>query len=304
MLRQLRDWWPFVDDLVRALAWSALVTLVGWFMDSRGILIFGAVLLAIWTAAAILFLTLQKRLWRLVRCAWRFQTIRSRRVLLRSDPGRHSNDFLQRIVHICEHQIDDLAKQFGHSLPRPVTAFLLRDAGQVAEVHGRRYAGFAIIAENAIVIAPTHALTPEELIRHELVHLFAGRWGRPAPSLNSEGLAIWLQGTEGGSPIDVAVLPHFRHRDIRLPTMLKESFFREPCREHACYLLAGSFTGFLIRRFGWQAYRRFFRTVASWGCYRWVFRRQFGLTLEQAEWQWRNELLVPEVIRRRMRSIV
>jgi hypothetical protein len=162
-----------------------------------------------------------------------------------------------------------------------------------------------MVADNAIVIAPTHALTPEELIRHELVHLFTGRWGLQVPALSSEGLAVWLQGTEAGSSIDDAARPHFRHRGLRLPAMLKESYYRNPCREHACYLLAGSFTGFLIRRFGWQRYRRFYLSQAAWGgFYRWVFRRHFGLTLEKAEWQWRNELLVPGAIRRRMRSIV
>jgi hypothetical protein len=138
-----------------------------------------------------------------------------------------------------------------------------------------------------------------------LVHLFAGRWGWPAPAVNSEGLAVWLQSTESDIPIDTAVLGHLRHRGLRLPAMLKKSFFRDPCREHACYLLAGSFTGFLVRRFGWRTYRRFYRAVVGWGgFYRWVFRRHFGLTLEQAEWQWRNELIVPAIIRRRMRSIV
>jgi len=117
-------------------------------------------------------------------------------------------------------------------------------------------------------------------------------------------LAVWLQGTEAGAPIDEAALPHLRHRSLQLPVMLKESIFRDPCREHACYLLAGSFAGFLIRRFGWRRYRRFYRTVANCGCYRWVFRRHFGLTLDEAERQWRRELVVPEAIRRRMRSIV
>jgi hypothetical protein len=224
---------------------------------------------------------------------------------LRSEPGRHSAELLQRIIRICEYQIDDLAGQFGFRLRRPVSVFLLRDTEQVTEIHGRRYAGFAVLTANAIVIAPTHALTPDELIRHELVHLFAGHWGLHAPALNSEGLAVWLQGTEAGASIDDAARPHFRDHSLRLPAMLKTSFFRDPNREHTCYLLAGSFTGFLIRRFGWRTYRRFYRAVVAWGgYYRWVFRRHFGLTLEQAEWQWRNELLVPDIIRRRMRSIV
>jgi hypothetical protein len=305
MLRQVRDWWPFLRRPVLTAAYFAALDLLQWPLGGFGLMVFVAGVLAIGPAITISLTIRQRRwLWRLVRCAWRFQTIRNPRIVLRFESGCHSHVRRQKIARVCEDQLDDLAEQFGFSLRRPVTVFLLRDTEQVTHVYGRLCAGFAIVPANAIVIAPTCNLTPEELIRHELVHLFAGRWGSLKPVLNSEGLAVWLQATEGGVPIDVAALPHVRHRGLRLPAMLKTSFFRDPCREHACYMLAGSFTGFLINRYGWRAYRRFYRAVANWGCYRWVFRRHFGLSLEQAEKEWRSELIVPEVLRRRMRNMV
>jgi hypothetical protein len=305
MLRQLRDWWPFLRQPVLIAAYFAALILLQWPLGGFVLMVFVAGVLAVGPAITISLTIRQRRwLWRLVRSAWRFQTVRNPRVVLRFESRRHSDRRLQKIARVCENQLDDLAVRFGFSLRRAVTVFLLRDADEVTHVYGRRCAGFAIVQANAIVIAPTRNLTPEELIRHELVHLFAGRWGPLKPALNSEGLAVWLQATEGGVPIDVAALTHLRHRGLRLPAMLKTSFFRDPCREHACYLLAGTFAGFLIDRYGWRAYRRFYRTVASWGCYRWVLRRHFGISLERAEKEWRNKLIVPEVLRRRARNMV
>jgi hypothetical protein len=53
----------------------------------------------------------------------------------------------------------------------------------------------------------------------------------------------------------------------------------------------GSFTGFLIRRFGWDAYRRFYRAALPNERFDYTFRSHFGLDLEEAEVQWRGELL-------------
>jgi hypothetical protein len=300
MVRQVRDWWPLLRFPLRGIvAFGWYLPIAAWLMPRLAIgvtVVYGLLfLLALWR---------RPWRWRLVRELWRSRAHRSGRVTVYHGAGWHTVIELRALVRLCEREMDELAGRFGFSLRRPLVVVLAHGSGLVSHLRGRPCSGFAVIPWNAIVVASPHR-SMRELVRHELVHLFAGRWGLQVPALFSEGLAVWLQGTEAGAAIDDAAQPHFRHRGLRLPVMLKESFFRDPCREHACYLLAGSFTGFLIRRFGWRAYRRFYRAVAGWGgFYRWVFRRQFGLTLEQAEWQWRNELLVPEPIRRRMRSIV
>jgi hypothetical protein len=63
--------------------------------------------------------------------------------------------------------------------------------------------------------------------------------------------------------------------------------------------LAGSFTGFLLRRHGWEAYRRLYRLCDGLR-FRAKFEKCFGVTLEKAEWQWRNEMTVPEILKRRL----
>jgi hypothetical protein len=200
---------------------------------------------------------------------------------------------------VCERELDALGEQFGFTLRRPVTVVVLAHAGVVRQIMGRGGSGFAVAGSNAIIISADYRHLPE-LIRHELAHLFSARWSSSAngPSHKSEGLAVWCQKAESGVPIDVAVLPHLRHRGLRLPALLTESYFRDEARLHACYLLAGSFTGFLIRRYGRDAYRRFYReaTRPHFHC---AFQRHFGMTLKDAERHWRKELTV---LRRRART--
>ena len=70
---------------------------------------------------------------------------------------------------------------------------------------------------------------------------------------------------------------------------------------NACYALAGSFTGFLIRRYGVEAYRKFFRKTDALN-FQSTFRKIFGVTFAKAEWQWRTQLLTTAVLKRRLQT--
>jgi hypothetical protein len=60
----------------------------------------------------------------------------------------------------------------------------------------------------------------------------------------------------------------------------------------------GSFTGFLIRRYGWAPYRKLFRRCDG-SRFRNKFEKCFGVTLAKAEWQWRTEIMVMDILKRR-----
>lgn len=79
---------------------------------------------------------------------------------------------------------------------------------------------------------------------------------------------------------------------------LSKSFFAEPQR-YSCYVLAGSFTGFLIRRYGWKSYRKLYR-LCDGIRFKAKFQKCFGISLEKAEWQWRNEVMVMPILNRRL----
>src|SRR5215471_10498734 len=110
--------------------------------------------------------------------------------------------------------------------------------------------GTIIWRANAIVIANENRV--EEAMRHELAHLFAFRRSASTPPLLSEGLAVWLQETDFGQPIHFAALPLLLLGTLPLPKLLRAKFFFDETHRQSCYILAGSFTGFLIHRYGWD----------------------------------------------------
>ena len=245
---------------------------------------------------------LQDRLYyRLYGGIRQFRTVTSRRVTLHYAPGLADQWDFAALLERCETELDHLIKWFGFPLRRRPVVFLFAKYQEIQRIFGPGYGGTALASVNAIVVADESNLG--ELIRHELAHLFSARWNRLAPPLLSEGLSTCLQGTETDRPIDVRARPLLANRDLTLARLLDRKFFFSKPNAHACYTLAGSFTGFLIRRYGWERYRRFYRRCVG-PCFRAQFVRCFGVSLDKAEWQWRTELLVMEVLNRRRRSIL
>jgi hypothetical protein len=194
-----------------------------------------------------------------------------------------------------ETELDRLDEQFGFSLPRPVTIFLFRTREEVRTFHTRQVVGFAEPLVNTVVLTVDTNL--REAISHELVHLFSDRWNRRAPALLHEGLSTWMQPSCYSLSLDEAVAPDLRNREISLSKLVQNNTFHSepPSR----YVVAGSFTGFLIRRFGWERYRTFYRSAFQSGFAR-RFQKFFGLSLAEAEARWRNEVLAMSVLRKRL----
>jgi hypothetical protein len=204
---------------------------------------------------------------------------------------------MQMLLQRCESERDELAEWFGFRLRRRLAVFLLDDKNVMSEVFERRASGFAMVPGNAIVLAADTGL--EEVMRHELVHLFAARWSVLARPLFSEGIAVWLQRTWGGVPIDAKALRLIQNGRPSLSVLLSRKYFFADTNRNACYALAGSFTGFLIRRYGVEAYRKFFRKTDALN-FQSTFRKVFGVTFAKAEWQWRTQLLTTAVLKRRL----
>src|SRR5260370_10475088 len=98
-----------------------------------------------------------------------------------------------------------------------------------------------------------------------------------------------MQEPWGGFPFDCAARLLLKTGNLNLPLLLKRQFFFAELHRHSCYVLAGSFNGFLIRRYGWQKYYKLFRTCDGLGFPKKVYKC-FGVTLEEAERQGRNEI--------------
>jgi hypothetical protein len=202
------------------------------------------------------------------------------------------------LLRRVETELDELAEQFGCGLGRRVAVFLFGSWRDITHVHGRPVGGFALPVSNAILIAEDTNLL--ESIRHELAHLYSARWNLLAPPLLNEGLAVWWQRSYGGRPIDGLAEALLHGPTLNVAALLNANFFLWGPRRDDCYLLAGGFTGFLIRRFGWENYRKFFRTASGFN-YRSKFRRVFGVSLDRAERQWRCEKFAQELMAHRLK---
>ena len=218
----------------------------------------------------------------------RFQTIASDRIVLRTTPHRLTTWPLDQFLARCETELDKLTEVFGASISCPVTVYLFAKCHDFGWIFGRQSGGLALTACNSIVIAEENS--PVELMRHELAHLFAAGISSRSPPLFQEGLAMWCQTTQKGLHVDDVATPLVYATKYKLSSLLKPEFFFKELRRHHCYLLAGSFTSYLIRRYGWEAYRQFYRKSDSVFMH-WQFKRRFGLSLEKAEKEWRRKVV-------------
>lgn len=226
-------------------------------------------------------------LWRLCRHVRRFATVENARIVLHYEPELESAE-ISAFLRSYEEELDKLTLRFGSPLRGRVTVYLLSHWRDISAIYGPGYSGFAIFAAKAVVIANDNGVP--ELLRHELAHLFSFRWSRFAPALLSEGLSVWLQETNGGQPIDSVALPLLQQGGPNLASLLRSKSFHAEARRQCCYIMAGSFTGFLIRRYGWKRYRKLYY-LCDGIRFRAKFQKCFDVSLETAERQWRSELL-------------
>lgn len=281
MARLLLSLWPFAWRAFLLNALLSAVTLgvvISFDLPAEAV---GFMLL--WQL--VLLLSICWRLRKRGRFAWRvrlFRTWRARRVVLHYEPGLENKLDLAALQRRCEAELDDLVERFGFPLRRPAV-FLFWTWADISKVFGEGYAGTALYEANAVVLAADTYFGRS--LRHELTHLFAGRWNRQEPPLLTEGLATWLDGRAAGW-LARPLLETYRPV---LPDLLRRRFFFSPGHRSACYILAGCFTGFLIRRFGWDRYRTLYRRVGP-GRFVATFQKVFGLTLAEAERQWREEV--------------
>ena len=221
-------------------------------------------------------------LWRVSRRVLRFCTLTSPRVSLLFPAGLNEAIELQEIIRWAEADLDDFSQRFGIRLPRRFTVVLMSSHRDLTDDFGRPMGGTALMPANAVVLAADCHI--RKGLRHELVHLFAYRWNTSAPHLVQEGLAVWLQGTTPDQTDTAEDIDSDLAFDVDPLPMLDPRSFFAPDQIHASYALAGGFTGFLIRRFGWDHYRRYYSKVDRWTS-RSFFRRHFGMSFEAA---WRH----------------
>lgn len=253
--------------------------------------------LAITTLLVAFYAWLYRWLWRFCRRVRRFATAENARIALHYEPELVGMASISALLQFCEKELDNLTQWFGSPLRGRVNVFLFARWRDISAIYGSGYGGLAISRANLIVIAWDNNVP--ESVRHELAHLFAFRWSVQAPPLLSEGLPVWLQGSHWGRSIDDEARTLIQRPCPRLTKLLRKKFFFAEAQRQACYLLAGSFTGFLIRRYGWDSLRELYRCCDGTR-FAAKFEKCFGISLDKADWQWRNEVMVMPILNRRL----
>lgn len=186
----------------------------------------------------------------------------------------------------------ELQNRFGFPLKHRLTVFIFPTMSEISSIFRGISAGVAMPYGDGVafaweVLKTTKVL--QEPLRHELAHLFAYRLGKGQPVFKREGLSEWLQETEEGLPIDLQALSEILSgNELPLLHLFNDDYFRTS--EPESYFFAGSFTGFLIERFGWDAYCRFYSASDSRNFER-EFEKHFSMNLLTAEMLWKKTLL-------------
>jgi hypothetical protein len=289
MPRLLLSWISRIH-LLRLLLIPLAITIVAALLDKPWV----GMLIAM-TATTVLLCALVRReryflslLVRFGRYTRLFQEFRNGDVLVRFD-SMLSHDAAAQVSVACRDTVNELTKRFGHGLRRPLLVYLFRSAGEMSVLFRSSFGGASFGRADLIILAGDSHQERIEVIRHELAHLFSSYWTSMRPRLLEEGLATWMMQTSAGKKIDCqAILLILTDRYLCLDWLLDSSVFYY--RSHQTYVLAGSFTGWLIEHFGWDKYCDFYRYAHRKG-FSADFEKAYGLTLLAAEHQWREELL-------------
>ncbi len=154
---------------------------------------------------------------------------------------------------------DELARQFGFPLKRTLTVFVFPTMVELGRLFEQEMSACALPKGDGLLLAWDSQQKPhlDESLRHELAHLFSAHLGSGSPKFKREGLANWVQGTQEDKSVDFyALVAILGGNDYPLLTLLPETKFHDV--QHWAYPLAGSFTGYLVQRFGWESYQHFY----------------------------------------------
>ena len=187
--------------------------------------------------------------------------------------------------------VEELAIVLDYQLPFRPIILLVPTNSELEGVLGVGIPAVAFSRIHTIAVsleAVALGVLSEELMRHELAHLFTANWGSTAPPFKGEGLATWLQESNSADLIDLHALAHLLEEPSgSLQALCNPAVFR--AQRSRNYLLSGSFTGFLVKSHGWPAYRSWYGQATSRNCAA-SFQQHFAIDLETAERAWREEL--------------
>lgn len=168
--------------------------------------------------------------------------------------GSEAERDLQEILDVADAQAADVSHRMQASFDEPITLVML------ARVLG--HGGFANDEISVSYLDRNYAGDGLAIVlHHEMVHVLDARLGGELrPSLFVEGLAVYLSGghfkPEALMPRATALL----ELGWYLPLQdLADDFY--PSQHETGYLQAGALVEYMVERWGWEAFNRFYRDI-------------------------------------------
>jgi hypothetical protein len=264
-----------------------------FLVDVRlGFVAFGYILVSVLIVSPI-----QKRraswIYRLRRSLRDFQKMRNRSIAVYYSPKLTGQLDLPLVLKRCTAEFKHIAGAFSELKPRKPSVYVFANSEEIANLTKHKNRDFAVPKARLICILYDGFLG--ETVRHELTHLFACRWNENPPVLLREGLAVYMQRSMWGLPVDIMVSRFLDERKAIVPFLLDDKEFFAAPRVHANYALAGSFIGFLIRRYGWSSFRELY-TASKASTFEENLRGICNATLTEAETAWRIEVAITNAL--------
>ncbi len=199
----------------------------------------------------------------------------------------------QHLIDTCVEELHDLSRWLDWEKSKRIIVYVLASYITIREITNG-FDGYAFPELSIIILSYDrvgHFVTTDgrdtfrRILRHELTHVLAFKKGSMCPELKSEGLATFFQELGFGihSIEGLQILRPVNPAPIH--ELLSRSFFLSPQRIAGNYWAAGSFTAFLIRKFGWPKYWQFYYQ-ANRANYQRRFYIVFGHELKTVETDW------------------
>jgi hypothetical protein len=184
----------------------------------------------------------------------------------------------------CEQQIAETEALFGLRLRAwwpfslRLRVYLFQSCAAVSDIYGGPVSGFASWDHWHIAVNLNEYWG--EIVRHEVAHILGGRWNPRPMTLLCEGLAVWAQRSIAGVPIDDWAKRVLRDLEPTMQCLLGQDPPLGTWKRQRYYILAGSFTRALSRRFGFRSYQTLYRDKAiSAANFAKRFERDLGVPL-------------------------
>lgn len=296
----VRQWWrlPHSRRRVYGVLLGAVVSALGWLIARRTL---PAVVREgiVWLAVGLLALWLVwwgVRVGRLAALAMRFtRDLRYRdteAIVLSYDASLESE--VEQLVHIAHTALTE-ARQFLQSPSEPTMRVWVRIAPaerfEILHSPPLEFGGRAYQSTTAIeVVYEGNLERAQRVMRHEFAHLITARWCDAAPALFKEGIAEATEYCDDALTLHRDALYYlYAYPNYPLVALLEDTRFYAHEWRYATYAWAGSFTWYLLERFGLARFRRFYHRLAHQSVEA-AFHAEFAMSFGQAELLWRNYL--------------